>query len=140
LGATHTVCGGAAAVAERVRELTDGRGADLAVEAVGRAETLNLAAQLVGRTGTLVAFGVPESSNYDFAFRDFFYNEGRLVGSVGPDVQHDFPIAVEMIATGVIDVGPLVTHRFPFSRAEEAYTLFADRAEGAIKVVLTAEK
>jgi threonine dehydrogenase-like Zn-dependent dehydrogenase len=45
-----------------------------------------------------------------------------------------------MIANGVIDVETLVTHTFPFKRAQEAFTLFADRADGVIKVVLTAEE
>lgn len=140
MGATQIICGGVVTdVAQRVRELTDGKNVDLAVEAVGKVETLNLAARLVKRNGTLLAFGVPHHYNYDFAFHDFFFNEGRLINSLGPNVQHDFPIAVDMIASGAIDVEPLVTHRLPFSRAQEAFTLFADQAQGAVKVVLTAE-
>jgi threonine dehydrogenase-like Zn-dependent dehydrogenase len=136
MGATHTVCGDAAEVKAAVAELTAGRGADLAVEAVGHAETVNLAAGLVRRNGTLLAFGVPHHTHYDFAFRDFFFNEGRLINSIGPDVQHDFPIAVELIASGLIDVSPLVTHTFPLTQAPEAFELFADRRDGAIKVIL----
>lgn len=136
MGATHTVCGGPEAVQAAVVEMTAGRGADLAVEAVGQVETLGLAASLVRRNGTLLAFGVPHQEVYDFAFRSFFFNEGRLINSIGPDVQHDFPIAVELVASGAIDVGPLVTHRFPLSKAPEAFALFADRRDGAIKVIL----
>lgn len=139
MGATHTICGGATEVVEGVRRLTEGKGAGLAIEAIGISETLNLAARLVRRHGTLLAFGVPHRYTYDFAFHDFFYREGRLINSVGPNVPQDFSIAVEMIATGIIDVAPLVTHRFAFSQVQEAFTLFANRAEGAIKVVLTAE-
>lgn len=138
MGATHTLCGNSTEVAEAVRTLTDGQGADLVIEAVGQTETLNLAVSLIRRNGTVVVFGLPHRNNYDFALHDFFYKEGRLINSVGPNVQHDFPIAVEMIANGMIDVTPLLTHHFPFSRAQEAFTIFADRAEGAIKVVLTA--
>jgi len=136
MGATHTLCGSATAVKNAVQTITDGKGADLAVEAIGKAETLNLAAKLVRRNGTLLAFGLPHKYNYDFAFHEFFWNEGRLICSLGPTVD-DFRLAVDMIANGVIDVAPLVTHSFPFSRAQEAFTLFADRADGAIKVVLT---
>ena len=136
MGATHTVCGETAEVAEVVREVTGGVGADVAVEAVGKVETLNEAAALVRRNGTLLAFGVPHRTHYDFAFRDFFFNEGRLINSIGPNVQHDFPIAVELIASGAIDVRPLVTHSFPLEQAQEGFTLFADRRDGAIKVML----
>ena len=47
--------------------------------------------------------------------------------------------AVEMISNGVIAVADLVTHIFPFSRAQEAFTLFADRTDGVIKVMLAEE-
>ena len=136
MGATHTVCGDAADVKAAVAEITAGRGADLAVEAVGHVETLNLCAGLVRRNGVVLAFGVPHRTHCDFAFRDFFFNEGRLINSIGPDIQHDFPIAVELIASGQIDVTPLVTHRFPLAQAADAFDLFADRRDGAIKVIL----
>ena len=139
MGATHTVCGSATEVAAAIETITDGKLADLAVEVIGREETLNLAAKLVRRNGTLLAFGLPHKHNYDFGFHEFFWNEGRLICSLGPTVD-DFRAAVDMISNGVIDVAPLVTHTFPFSRAQEAFTLFADHTDGVIKVVLTTEE
>jgi len=99
---------------------------------------LNLAAKLVRRNGTLLAFGLPHKYNYDFAFHEFFWNEGRLICSLGPTVE-DFRVAVDMIANSVLDVTPLITHSFPFNWAQEAFTLFADRADGVLKVVLTTD-
>ncbi len=139
MGATHTICGSEAAVANAVETITNGKRADLAIEAIGKAETLNMAAKLLRRNGTLLAFGLPHKYNYDFAFHEFFWNEGRLICSLGPTID-DFRVALGMIANGVINVEPLVTHSFPFSRAQEAFTLFADRADGVIKVVLTADE
>jgi threonine dehydrogenase-like Zn-dependent dehydrogenase len=138
MGATHTVCAGAVEVAAAIETITDGKWADLTVEAIGKTETLQLAAQLIRRNGTLLAFGLPHKYNYDFAFHEFFWNEGRLICSLGPTVE-DFRVAVDLISNGVIAVAPLVTHTFQFSRAQEAFTLFADRTHGVIKVVLTAE-
>lgn len=137
MGATHTICGGAEETLEAVRDITGGRGADLAVEAVGYPETVNEAASLVRRNGILLAFGVPHFPTYDFAFRSFFFNEGRLINSIGPDVQHDFPLAVEMVASGAIDVRPLVTHHFPLTKAQDAFSMFADRKDGVVKAILT---
>jgi threonine dehydrogenase-like Zn-dependent dehydrogenase len=139
MGATHTVCGNATGVAAAIERITEGKLVDLAVEAIGTEETLNLAAKLVKRNGTLLAFGLPHKYNYDFAFHDFFWNEGRLICSLGPTVD-DFRVAVDMISNGVISVAPLLTHTFPFSQAQEAFTLFADRTDGVIKVALTAER
>jgi len=138
MGATHTVCGSPAEVVAAIETITEGKLVDLAVEAIGKEETLNLAAKLVRRNGTLLGFGVPHKYNYQFAFHDFFWNEGRLICSLGPTVD-DFRAAVDMISNGVISVAPLVTHTFPFSRAQEAFTLFTDRTDGVIKVVLTAK-
>lgn len=135
MGATHTICGSEREVSEAVSAITGGKLADLTVEAVGKPETLNQAAKLIRRNGTLLAFGVPHKHIYDFAFHEFFWNEGRLICSLGPTVE-DFRIATEMIAGGTIDVSPIVTHTFPFIRAQEAFTAFADRIDGAIKVVL----
>lgn len=140
MGATHTVqaqTGSDAGVVAAIQELTGGRGADLVVEAVGHQESLNTAAALIRRNGILLSFGVPHHAHYDVAFRDFFVKEGRLVNSLGPDIQHDFPIAVELIAGGTIDVGPIVTHHYPLEHAQDGFSLFADRRDGAIKVILT---
>jgi len=138
MGATHTVCGNAEQVIAAIETITDGKWADLTVEAIGKTETLKLAAKLIRRNGILLAFGLPHKYNYDFAFHEFFWNEGRLICSLGPTVE-DFRVAVDLISNGVIAVAPLITHTFPFSRAQEAFTLFADRTDGVIKVVLTAE-
>jgi len=138
MGATHTVCGNGAEVVAAIETITEGKWADLTVEAIGKTETLKLATKLIRRNGTVLAFGLPHQYNYDFPFHDFFWNEGRLICSLGPTVD-DFRIAVDLIANGVIAVAPLVTHTFPFSRAQDAFTLFADRTDGVIKVVLTVE-
>jgi threonine dehydrogenase-like Zn-dependent dehydrogenase len=136
MGATHTVCAGVTDVSAAIESITEGRWADLTVEAIGKAETLNLAAKLLRRNGTLLSFGLPHKYNYEFAFHEFFWNEGRLICSLGPTVE-DFRVAVEMISNSVIDVEPLVTHTFPFARAQDAFNLFADRKDGVIKVALT---
>lgn len=138
MGATDTICAAGMDVVRAVETITDGNRADLVIEAIGNAETLNLGMKLLRRNGTLLAFGLPHKYNYDFAFHEFFWNEGRLICSLGPSID-DFRVAVDMIASGGIDVGPLLTHNFPLSRAQEAFTLFADRADGVMKVVLHAE-
>jgi threonine dehydrogenase-like Zn-dependent dehydrogenase len=139
MGATHTVRGDESETAEAVQTITEGKLADLVVEAVGKPETLNQAARLIRRNGTLLAFGVPHKTIYDFAFHEFFWNEGRLICSLGPTVD-DFSKAVDLISSGSIEVSPLATHTFPLSRAQEAFTLFADRKDGVIKVALTAKE
>ena len=136
MGATHVFGEDPAELKAAVRELTNGLGADLVVEAIGKEETLNLASDLIRRHGTVILFGLPNRYTFNVAIHEFFYKEAHLIGCVGPEVQHDFPIAVELIATRVIDVKPLITHKFPFLKAQDAFTLFSRRSDGAMKVIL----
>jgi threonine 3-dehydrogenase len=136
MGATHVFGENTDELKTAVRDLTNGLGVDLVVEAIGKEETLNLASDLIRRNGTVILFGLPNRYTFNVAIHEFFYKEAHLIGCVGPDVQHDFPIAVELIATGVIDVKPLITHKFPFLQAQDAFTLFSRRSDGAMKVIL----
>lgn len=136
MGATHVFGDDPAELKAAVRDLTNGLGADVVVEAIGKEETLNLTPDLIRRQGTVILFGLPNRYAFNVAIHEFFYKEARLIGCVGPDVQEDFPIAVELIATGVIDVKPLITHRFPFLKAQDAFTLFSQRRDGAMKIIL----
>ena len=43
---------------------------------------------------------------------------------------------LRLIAAGELDTTPLITHRFPFSRIEEAYRLFESKADGVLKIAI----
>lgn len=136
MGATQVVNPDQTDAVAAVQAATGGAGADLVVEAVGEPETLVLGIDLLRRGGTLLAFGVPHQERYDLPFWKLFQKEGQIVTSVGPNVGIDFPIALEMIAQERLDVRPLVTHRFRFEEAQTAFETFAERRDGAIKVLL----
>jgi len=136
MGATHVFGENGGDLKAAVLDLTHGAGADVVVEAIGKEETLNLASDLIRRHGTVIVFGVPNRYTFNIAIHEFFYKEAHLIGCVGPDVQDDFPLAVDLITTGAIDVRPLITHKFPFLKAQDAFTLFSRRSDGAMKVIL----
>lgn len=136
MGATATLQAGVDDVRSAILDRTHGHGADLVVEAVGYPATLNEAAGLIRRNGTLLAFGVPHQPRYEISFLDFFVKEGRLINSLGPDIQREFPIAVDLIASGRLDVTPIVTHHFPLEEAQRAFSLFAQRTDGVLKAIL----
>jgi threonine dehydrogenase-like Zn-dependent dehydrogenase len=139
--ATHTVNVDRQDPVEAIREITNGKMADICIEVVGhQMATINTCMGFVRRLGTILCFGVPDHANYkSFAYQEFFRQNLSLISSVGPDVVPNFSLARDLIAQGRIDVSPLVTHTIPFSEVQKGYELFVDRKDGAIKVVLDYE-
>lgn len=135
--ATHLVNSSKEDVVEAVAKITDGKMADLVVEIVGHnQDTVNLCLQLTKRLGTVLAFGVPDDDVYAFNYSEFFRKNITLIGSVSPDSLRDYPLAMDMIAQRRIDVSPIITHHLSFEKAQEAFELFIDHRDEAIKVVL----
>jgi L-iditol 2-dehydrogenase len=121
-----------------VLEATGGRGADVVVEAVGSRETFPLSLELAAPGATLVWFGLPEGPGYyPFSFNDFF-RRGLTAysnfGAQGEPGLESFRYAVRLIADGVIDVAPLLSHMLPVERVEEAFRIAHDRTGNALKV------
>lgn len=138
--ATHTVQVDAVDPVAAVREATDGRGADVVIEAVGhQAETINLSIQLAAKHGTVLLFGMPDAEHYPMATWEIIRQNLRVIGSVHPNVQRDLPLALDMIRQGRIDVSTLITHRFRFEQAQEAFDLAIARRGNPIKVLLTTD-
>lgn len=136
--ATHTINVLREDPVEAVRELTDGAGADVVVEAVGhQVEPLHLAIDLCRKHGTMLLFGVPDEEHYPLPVWTLLRQNLNVIGSVHPNVQRDLPLALDMICQGRIDVAPLITHRFPLEKAQEAFTLAVDRIDNPIKVLLS---
>ncbi|MFB3042535.1 MAG: zinc-binding dehydrogenase [Candidatus Poribacteria bacterium] len=134
--ATHTINAEEEDPVAAVEKITDGRMADLVVEIVGhQTETINQCLELVKRGGTILAFGVPDDAIYDFHFSNFFRKNIRFIGSVGPDVQNDFPLAMDMIVQGRFDVSPIITHHLPFTEAQRGFEMSLYKKDGAIKIV-----
>ena len=134
--ATHTINAEEEDPVAAVEKITDGRMADLVVEIVGhQTETINQCLELVKRGGTILAFGVPDDAIYDFHFSTFFRKNIRFIGSVGPDAQNDFPLAMDMIVQGRFDVSPIITHHLPFTEAQRGFEMSLYKKDGAIKIV-----
>jgi threonine dehydrogenase-like Zn-dependent dehydrogenase len=125
-----------------IAELTGGEMADLVVEAAGEVNAINLAPSLVKTGGQILFFGVPRAHVFPFDFWTFFRKYCHTTSSGGAPFEpgrQSFRMAVDLIASGEIDVRPLITHRFRFREVMEAYELARTGADGAIKVVIEME-
>jgi L-iditol 2-dehydrogenase len=138
-GATHTLLGPTSEPAERIREITGGALVDVVIEAAGEDETVNLGIDLLRDYAFLLYFGVPRSETLTFRFRDFFMKCLRakaIVHASREQGQHSTKIALSYIENGIVDVTPILTHRFPFNRVSEAYNLARTREDGAVKIII----
>jgi threonine dehydrogenase-like Zn-dependent dehydrogenase len=138
LGATAVIDASREDVLEAVRAQTDGKLADFCVEAVGQAETVDLAARLPRRQGRLFLFGVPHHDSLPFPWYHSVANETEIFTSMGPECMDYFQTAVAMLVEGHLDLAPIVTPRLPWERAAEAFEMYAnpERAEDSLKLTL----
>lgn len=119
-------------VAERVRGLTGGRGADLVVDGVGKA-TLPVSLEAVARGGRIVHFGAHTGQETLLSNRTVFWKQVSLIGCT-MNSRSDFAGAMRFVEQRRLE--PAVSHRFPLERVEEAAGVLA-RGEQFGKVVLT---
>jgi threonine dehydrogenase-like Zn-dependent dehydrogenase len=138
-GATHAFNNATADPVKVLEEITDGALADVVIEAAGEAETINLAPALVKTNGHILFFGIPRSYGFTFDYETFFRKyctTTSIAGAAFEPGEKSSWAALDLVASGAIDVTPLLTHRLPFDRVLEGYELARDRSDGAIKVVI----
>lgn len=131
-GADYVFTGGAP---DNVLNLTEGRGADLVIESVGSAETMNLALSLARPGGTILAFGITPPTINELHSYSIYYKELTIVGS---RAMHplDWPMSIEMAQRGDIDLQTMITHRLPLSDLAHAFELHGDGAQNALRLVI----
>ena len=123
-GATHTVNAGAGDPVEAVRELTDGFGADVCIEAVGRPEVMKQAFFARDLAGTLVQVGVPNPTmTIELPMIEFFGRGGGLKPSWYGDClpSRDFPMLIDLYLQGRLDLDRFVTETISLDDVEEAF-------------------
>lgn len=135
-GATDVVDSSKENVIEKVKELTGGKMVDFCVEAVGQPASLTTAAYLPRPLGRLCVFGMPDYKTQEFPWHDVFRNGMEILTVVGPQCGAFFQTAVDMVVDGRVDLGAMVTPRMPWEQAPEAFEMYANRAEGSLKLTL----
>ena len=115
-----------------VKEATDGRGVDIAVEAVGHPEALELACRLARKAGTVSVVGV-YAERADVHMGLVWTKALRLVTGYANVIAH-LDSVLALMTSGRLDPAPLVTHDLQLEDAGEGYAIY-DRHE-ALKVIL----
>ncbi len=138
MGASHVVDFKQGNVVEQIMALTDGRGVDVAIEALGTQATFEWALRVLRPGGTLSSLGVYSA---DLRIPVDAYAAGlgdyRIVTTLCPGGKERMRRLMAVVASGRVDVSPLVTHRFRLDDIEAAYELFANQRDGVMKVAIT---
>jgi alcohol dehydrogenase len=121
-----------------IKRLTDGRGVDVAIEALGTQQTFQSCLDATRPGGIVSSLGV-YGGKLEVPLESFVYGIGdkQIRTTLCPGGKERMRKLMEMVRHGKLDVGPLVTHRFSLDQIEEAYELFGNQRDGVVKVALT---
>lgn len=133
-------------VAERVRALTDNRGADIVIEVSGAAPALNEAIRTVGYGGRVVVLSWYGGTFESLSLAgEFHHNRPRIissqVGGINPDLgplwsmQRRRALATTMLTD--LSLEPLITHEFPIKQAAKAYEAIDTGDQDVVQCVLS---
>jgi alcohol dehydrogenase len=137
LGADVTINNATVDALAAVMELTNGLGADVAIEAVGLPETFELCTELVRPGGRIANVGV-HGHSATLHLETLWIRD--LTITMGLVDTFSTPRLLDLVAEGKLNTLPFATHYFPLGETMSAYDTFADAATtNALKVVLAAD-
>ena len=135
LGADETINAGKVDVAEKVRQITGGYGADVVIEAIGLPTTWEQALTLVRKGGTVLEFGgCPPKTEIRVNTELLHYGEVKVMGAFHATPLH-FRKALNYIASKTINVKPLITRKMRLEEIREAFQILST-SKSEIKIAI----
>jgi S-(hydroxymethyl)glutathione dehydrogenase/alcohol dehydrogenase len=143
---------------EKIRSMTNGRGADVAIDAVGMeasrtflekakavlnvekgtSKVIEMCTEAVRRAGIVSVVGVYASPYDNFPIHRIF--DKGLIMQFGQAQTHMYiDQCFEFVRSGKVVLDDIITHRLPLSQASEAYDMFKHKTDDCVKVVLKPE-
>ncbi len=140
---------------EKIREMTDGRGADVAIDAVGMEanrtflekakalvnaekgtpKVIEMCTEAVRRNGIVSVVGVYASPYDNFPIHRIF--DKGLIMQFGQAQTHMYiDQCFELVRSGKVVLDDIITHKLPLSKASEAYDMFKHKTDDCVKVIL----
>lgn len=133
LGATHCFISQVPGLNQKILELTNGRGADQAYEAVGISETVQLAIANVRKGGTVTLLG-NLSPQIEFPLQSVVTRQIKVQGSCA--ICGEYPAVLDLIAAGKIDVDALVSAEAALSEGADWFNRLYSKEKGLVKIIL----
>jgi len=117
-----------------VLEATEGHGAEVVLEMSGASRAIDQGTRMLARGGRMSLLGLPTEPVALDLTDQVIFKEARLFGVPGRELFRTWQQTTTLLAAGMVDVSPVITHRFPLARFEEAFEVAASRRSG--KVIL----
>ena len=116
-----------------VMDATDGKGCDVVIEAAGVPATMSQTWKYVRKGGVIVVSGnVTEPTTYDFMALMRKEADIRTIWRY----KNLYPMLIEAVSSGKINLDGIVTQRFPFEKSEDAFNFSIEHAEDILKVMI----
>jgi len=134
LGADLTMAGDEAAIA-KVREATDGRGADVVIETTGMLPSLSSGIHMARSGGRILLFGIFTAKDGSLPFYDLYFKELSLIGARVARSE-DYPAAIALVERGDVKLRPLVSNVMPLAELDAAVGMLGSDSGARMKIIL----
>ncbi len=138
MGADHVIDASRVDPVEEIMRLTNGRGVDASIEALGTQQTFEACLRVLRPGGTLSSLGV-YATDLKIPLGAFTAGLGdhRIITTLCPGGKERMRRLMSVIEAQRVDLGAMVTHRFKLDDIEAAYELFSHQRDGVLKVAIT---
>jgi L-iditol 2-dehydrogenase len=134
LGATEVINSREADVIKTVEDLTDGKGADVVIDCAAAEATVKQTVEVLKIGGTIVLVGMTPKDEIEFNFMKLQGKEGTFRTIFR--YRNLYPVAINAIASGAINVKDIVSHEFDFENTKEAFDFVVNNAKDVVKAVI----
>ena len=134
LGATHVINAREVDVVKKVEELTDGKGAQVVIDTAGAEITVKQTVDVVKRGGIVVLVGMTPKDEVSYNFMKLMGKEAQVRTIFR--YKNLYPVAINAIASGAINVKDIVSHEFDFENTKEAFDFVVNNAKDVVKAVI----
>jgi L-iditol 2-dehydrogenase len=134
LGADLTIPGDESAI-EKVREATEGRGADVVVETTGVVPSLAAAVTMTRFGGRVLLFGIITAKEGALPFYDLYFKELALIGARVAKGE-DYPSSIALVERGTVRLEPLVSDVMPLGELKTAIGMLGSDSAQRMKIIL----
>ncbi len=134
LGAAAAVNASEVDPVEAITQWTEGRGVDVVFDTSGSSSACKLTPLIARRGGVVTLVGWPEQASFPYNIETVLDKELDIRGV--NRYCNTYPTAISLLASGKLDVAPLITHRFPFDAIIEAVAFASEHPAETIKVMI----